>query len=460
MKRGPSILVFVAAWMAAAGIANADCPLPTEPDSAIVEKLVRYSVPPLDCARLRKKFASLDANDPSPASNPTFTFLRSAVPWYWDFIRRDAACARDGDQGILHSTVHDAFREFTGFCAGDAHPENFAIQFNPAPAPPTFGINDPDDAGSAGPVLGDFVRFLVAAKIGNPTTDIGNLIDTYAGALAATGEPVPDSKEYRKLLKKGPKTDEDTLPEGAPLCPTGLATKFREAFVASAARGTIVAPSSRLDCVDVSSSKNSGGSGGLPRYEMRFVEGRGKSAKKSEILVQFKGTQTNATAFYSEAGSGVWGAVDRYRVACKFERGPNATKCPVTALDGKGNGYFMRTKTERAIKLEKIAGDELQPVLRDEAAALGALHRDHLTHPALAKPYAERVRSLRETLVLDAGKLVETVKLTTDSLKRVLADPGKFEAACAAAAAKPVAAPGGAPAPTDSKRIPSAANAH
>src|SRR5665647_1668464 len=139
-------VIFTPFLLLAISSATADqiCPLPNEADPAILANIVRYTVPPLDCVKLKRKIDFW--NPDSGSDNPEFSFLRSVVPWYWDFLRRDQICASQGNKGILSAETHQAMNDFKGFCAGDAHPENFAIQYYPDSAP-TFGINDPDDAG-------------------------------------------------------------------------------------------------------------------------------------------------------------------------------------------------------------------------------------------------------------------------------------------------------------------------
>jgi hypothetical protein len=418
--------------------AETTCPQPNEPDAQIVENLVKYSIPPLTCPTLRKKFVFLnDAKDvPSSAS---FSFFRTAVPWYWDFLRRDRGCEA---KATVRPEIQKVFRDFKGFCVGDAHPENFAIQYNPPPNPTTFGVNDPDDASKNCPVLGDFMRFLVASKIGAstitdaPPADLNALIDKYIASLSSPTPLLPSSKAYGKLLNKGEKGGDNDLPKGGS-CPQPIFEKLSDSYrTLQAVNGFTLEPKPKPeDCRDLEGSKDSGGSGGLARYSIRFYNKKGDSPA-TPIVALFKQTQKNATTFYSDKAEwnsekAVWKADDRYKTACLFERGPTARACPVVN-DGDGRSFQVRTKYERAVKLDKVAPEDLQGLLEDEAANLGNLHGAHFSDPKMLADYITNLTALKGAIKTDSEALSAVVQKTAESLKKTLGPDGSFDATCAA----------------------------
>ncbi|MBS1963280.1 MAG: hypothetical protein JST04_13780 [Bdellovibrionales bacterium] len=401
----------------------AGCTAPNEADPDLIRTIVRTSVPPLTCPSLRTKL-SIPAD-----AEADFQFFRTVVPWYWDFLRRDAACAANKNQGVLRTELHALANDFPGLCAGDPHPENFALQFNPPPAAPTFGVNDPDDAGQSCPVVADLFRFVVGTKLARPDANTKALVDRYVAAVTAPSTGAPRSSAISALAAKGPKDEETDLPASGTPCSkamlAGLTKAYRESLTVSGL--SLEADPTAANCVDVSGQKESGGSGGLPRFAMRVMLKNG-SAPSFPRIVQFKGTQANATAFFRDPPK-PWDARDRYSAACLAERGKDAVPCPVVTPIPGGGSFFVRTKNERTVKFEKLKPDAVQSVYEDEAGALGALHGRSLDS-AKAAEYAKRLRALRDALDVDATAFVETVKKSAAALRSVLAAPGAFEAAC------------------------------
>lgn len=389
------------------------CILPGRADPEIAAKLTSYSVPPLDCGRLHLKYAKLD-----PA-NVEFSFFRTAVPWYWDFLRRDRACA-DRGEGIVRPELHRVMKAYTGLCAGDAHPENFAVLFPPEPAAPTFSVNDPDDATKDGPLLADYFRLVVATKLGMKGANTAAMTAKYIAALEANPPLVPSSPEVARLTKLGA-NEETKLPKGA-TCPPEVFAKLIQSYTVLRAINYVAIDPAPVpaDCVDESAGKPSGGSGGLPRYTIRFSERRG--ARKTPIFVQFKATQKNGPAF-RKAPPEPWNAKDRYLEGCDAERGDAAKPCHVIATDSDGNGFFVRTKSEQGVKLEKIPAGDSQALLEDEAIVLANLHRSNLSASTKLPEYIAALKTVQDAIEVDAGQLAGTTRKTAEAAKAAIATP-------------------------------------
>ncbi|MBC7714051.1 MAG: DUF2252 family protein [Rhizobacter sp.] len=198
------------------------------------------------------------------ASADSFHFLRSFVDYYYDLIPANLKS--------LHLATEAA--RFSGWCAGDAHPENFGtlIQEN---GNIIFSINDMDDSGPC-PVAWDFLRLAVSSKLYMPKLNISSLVSSYQKGLS--GEVVSAPLEIQNLLSAGKKSGEAVNPKD--LDGERLKRKKEMNEVSGEVRNVIVSDLQKLfsskdfeieaiKVIDiVSTSKIGGGSGGLLRYEI------------------------------------------------------------------------------------------------------------------------------------------------------------------------------------------------
>ena len=87
------------------------------------------------------------------ASANTFHFTRSFVDYYYAIIAKNTA----------QLNIAKAASSFTGWCVGDAHPENFGILLQNN-SKSLFSMNDMDDFGPC-PLAYDFLRLLVSSRL-------------------------------------------------------------------------------------------------------------------------------------------------------------------------------------------------------------------------------------------------------------------------------------------------------
>src|SRR5215510_4325387 len=98
------------------------------------------------------------------ASNPFFLY-RALVPLYYKMLA-DGAVQALVPSGAAH-----------GWCAGDAHPENFGALLQ-KDGSVVFSLNDMDDAGPC-PLWADALRFFTAVKLHDKHIDLDPLLNAY-----------------------------------------------------------------------------------------------------------------------------------------------------------------------------------------------------------------------------------------------------------------------------------------
>ena len=206
------------------------------------------------------------------ASVDSFHFLRSFVDYYYKLIPSNAQSLNLG---------HKASR-FSGWCAGDAHPENFGtlLQDN---STVIFGMNDMDDSGPC-LVAYDFLRLLVSSRLYWPQLKLEKTIDFYLRGLDLENVAIPSY--IQSLVKSGQIAGSAVNPKD--IQGNLLKRKKNTIEVTSADRLIIENSlkelflttdfiSENIKVIDVLSKlKEGGGSGGLLRYEILCSLGSGE----------------------------------------------------------------------------------------------------------------------------------------------------------------------------------------
>jgi uncharacterized protein (DUF2252 family) len=192
------------------------------------------------------------------SSADAFHFLRAFVPYFYlEFEANHASLP-----------VLTSLTDVTGWCAGDAHPENFGalLQEN---GKSLFGVNDMDDAGPC-PVILDLARLMVSSRLYNDSIDLSDMIKAYRHGLENKSEDMP--VEISQMLKDSEKKGED--PKKSKVDHKSLVrdSKANEVTskiaseISTAISGRLPRQSTILDMMET--SKVGGGSGGLRRYEV------------------------------------------------------------------------------------------------------------------------------------------------------------------------------------------------
>jgi hypothetical protein len=189
------------------------------------------------------------------ATNP-FLLYRALVPLYYKMLA----------DGAVHALVpSDAAR---GWCAGDAHPENFGALLQ-KDGSVVFSINDMDDAGPC-PLWADALRFFTAVKLHDGHIDLAPLLNAYRDGVEGKTEKLSASvrtlmheaeKGGRDSQKKFVEDDSARLKRGEDI--KDVPREMQEQ-IAQTLHNELPHMRQLLDAARV--KHESGGSGGLQRY--------------------------------------------------------------------------------------------------------------------------------------------------------------------------------------------------
>lgn len=325
------------------------CECTPGPARPLLDQL-RALYPERSKAELETQLAGL-----SEFGNPRLKLLRTFVPLYY---------ARVAANACRIEAVRTLWRH-SGWCAGDAHLENFGALIGPDAKTAVFTLNDIDDAGPC-PLVSDALRFFVSVRLHGD--ELGPLITAYRAGLE--GKPHAYSGPVQALLdesvqkgmasKKGfpaAKSEEG----GKELSPGEL--KELDAAV----RGAYPAGSRLLDAYRL--DRDSGGSAGMRRFEVQ-VQWPGRP---DPVWIEFKETGSPGI---SPLKRGEIPAVSaRARRTLELERGG---KPPVEYQVARVLGMDMllrpRWRGNVGVDLKQIKEKKLPDVLADEAYALGTMH--------------------------------------------------------------------------------------
>jgi hypothetical protein len=315
--------------------------------------------------------------DKLKAAENSYQFLRSFVDYYYLLVK---ANVQQLDELKAPMKAH-------GWCAGDAHPENFgAVLLDDKSS--VFTVNDYDDAGPC-PVVLDAFRLMVAAHIYDSGIDTGKLLDEYADGLEGKSRDVPGVLEdkLKDSEKKG------TEPKGKKIDGKKLVRDDQAREVAPGERRDIdeaLAPvkhafakgATLLDLF--ATEKVGGGSGGLRRYELLYDNGG------SLLHLELKTLATPSVK--AVATSAVPSQKERIETSIGYDMGKHASDFyQVVKVGGKEMLLRPRFKGDLGVDLSKDS--DVEKIIRYEAWLLGTLHAKSLDHP---KDYARDVRAIDE----------------------------------------------------------------
>ncbi|MBU6376488.1 MAG: DUF2252 family protein [Bdellovibrionales bacterium] len=302
------------------------------------------------------------------ASNP-IKFLRAFPPLYYRLV----ALYQDSlPEGVRASM------SFRGWCAGDAHPENFGTLVGENQGP-QFTLLDQDDSGPCS-LASDLLRFLIASLQSLPESfssreTLGRLMDAYFdGAEGRVKLSAPVKKLLEEAAKKSGFDNELRVFEDQAELTSSVTTRERQSI--SKGLSAIFGSVSEVEATRY--AKTSGGSAGLLRYRVRA------RTKKETIVVELKTLGAPAVFFERD---GATPPVDEPRMsdpAFRLKRSLALTApqgrsrfFQVLLLDNVPMLVSPRYRGIRSVDLERDSDGfsrDVIRVLRDEAAVLGSLH--------------------------------------------------------------------------------------
>ena len=293
------------------------------------------------------------------ASEDSFHFLRSFVPYYYGLI--------DKNSSALNITTKT--KKTPGWCAGDAHAENFGILIQENLSQ-KFTINDLDDSGPC-PVTYELLRMLVSSKLYDPSLNIDALINAYKigfsgqllnvpsiiNSLSETartkGTGVNPKKIEGRKLKRNSETRE-VNPNLQILIQSLLESAYR---------------SEELKLLDVvATSKISGGSGGLQRYEILVTN-------KKNVLILLELKELTEPAIVVVKTSEIPRQDLRIKTSLSITQGQNFSHY-YNVFDLEDKTMLLRPKFfgNQGINLKDFSTKENRDLMEYDTYILGKIH--------------------------------------------------------------------------------------
>ncbi len=298
------------------------------------------------------------------ASNNTFKFTRSFVDYYYGLI--------------FHNTdklnlAHQA-SSFSGWCVGDAHPENFGILIQKNNSP-LFSMNDMDDFGPC-PLAYDFLRLLVTSRLYAPDIEIEQIKNSYMAGLAQANLPAPQLiKELAsEAMKLGESIDPKKVEGNKFIRKSGMTEVPTETYkIITNDLGNLFThtdfQSFDLKVLDIiATSKVGGGSGGLSRFEVLCLQ-------NNKDLVHLELKELTIPAIYPVVTTPMPTQNDRITKALTIEQGPQASPYyKVYLINGKMMLLRPKFAGNVGINLSDANLEENKAIINFEAFILGHIH--------------------------------------------------------------------------------------
>ncbi|MBP9681234.1 MAG: DUF2252 family protein [Bacteriovorax sp.] len=302
------------------------------------------------------------------STQDSFLFLRSFVDYYYYLIA--------GNPQAFNLT--EKMGVITGWCVGDAHPENFGILLLEN-RQAIFTMNDMDDSGPC-PVAHDLLRLLVSSRLYSPHIDSTKLISSYKAGLNGKKTLLPDviksmtkssldagveipgnDIKKGKLKRKKSMSEVDTITQSQ--IHLLLTSEFKDEGLAV------------LDIV--ATQKTAGGSAGLKRYEILIT-----NTKKQLIKLELK--ELTIPSIAPIATTIIPDQISRMKKSLQITQGSSFSHYyRVFSINGKS--MLLRPKFGGnigvSLKDSNMADNEL--IIEFEAYILGRLHANSANINAL-----------------------------------------------------------------------------
>ena len=299
------------------------------------------------------------------AAEDSFHFLRSFVDYFYLLVKANAATFK-----IFPSTAH-----VSGWCVGDAHPENFGVVLL-NDGQPLFTMNDMDDSGPC-PIVLDMLRLMVSSRLYEANTKLDNMLDAYTQGLRHKSYDVPSA--VQDLISKAKKRGASPNPNK--VNGNRLVRDDQDAEVSSSLRAQIastvlsVVGSSLAEGAQIidmlATTKVGGGSGGLQRYELLMQNG--------ESLLHLELKEQKQPAIYP-VGTDKLGTAQRIATTLLMDQGSTASVFyKVVQIGSTSMLVRPRFADNVGVSLVKGSASDNKDIVRYEAYTLGVIHSRSLS---------------------------------------------------------------------------------
>ena len=293
------------------------------------------------------------------ATVDSFHFLRSFVDYYFNLIAQN--------DNALH--IVKKAGNYTGWCVGDAHAENFGILLQENGSA-LFTMNDMDDSGPC-PVALDLLRLLVSSRLYMPNIDTQAMINSYLNGLNGKSVTFPNSIKSMNadahnagIQIEAKKLKGNTLKRKESMNEVDSTVKAQITNLLENQNQT-----EHLKVLDmVSTSKIGGGSGGLLRYEVLIT-----NTKKQLIHLELKELTTPAIA--AVATVSIPDQASRMKKALQIDQGSGYSHY-YSVFNIQGKIMLLRPKFagNLGVSLADSSDRENVEIINFESFILGRIH--------------------------------------------------------------------------------------
>ena len=289
------------------------------------------------------------------AAKSAFSFQRTFVDYFYLLVQKN------------ESQLNVAkLKNFSGWCVGDAHPENFGL-LQLQDQSHIFTMNDMDDAGPC-PVFYDVYRLATASQLYSSSISVQQILSSYTKGVSGQSVSVPDTVNSMssKALKRGQVPDPKNL----------VGNKFDPSFgeipdeaTAQEVRSAIALMLPQARVLDIlKTAKVGGGSGGSVRFEVLLQNNA--QLLHLELKQQFK------PSIYPVATQPLDSTQVRLAKTLMTEQGPgHSLLYGYVKIQGMDMLVRPRFWGDEGMKLAKNTDSENEQMIYFEAYVLGQIHR-------------------------------------------------------------------------------------
>lgn len=290
----------------------------------------------------------------------SFQFYRSFVDYFYL-----VTAANQKNLQILSK-----LQSTSGWCVGDAHPENFGVLILQNRSA-LFTMNDMDDAGPC-PVVLDLFRLLIGSQLSNDRIHGDSIIDGYISGLRGDMKKFPAEVNdlMAKSAKKGLAPNPGKVKGKSLVRELGMrelsALELTQIKNLLLSLDPVISP--KVELLDaIATMKLGGGSGGLLRYEVLI------NNFNQRVHLEFK--EQVIPAIYPVATSPLPVLAERISKSIQILQGVNASSY-YQRIKLPDREMLMRPRFygNSNIKFEKKADQDAQELVAFEAYILGKIH--------------------------------------------------------------------------------------
>jgi hypothetical protein len=303
-------------------------------------------------------------------SKDSFHFLRSFVDLFYLVLAKNKS----------NLYISKKLGNISGWCAGDAHPENFGSMLLENEKV-IFSINDMDDSGSC-PVAFDFLRLLVSSKLFDNEIKVENLINAYF--LGLNGKYMPIPQEINDLIKEsqqnGMQIDPKKLQGNLLKRKQGsveVDVEFKKIITQIIEQKLSNEGARVLDIV--SFTKSSGGSAGMERFEILIENSQNK-------LIHLELKELIAPSIYPVATESIPSQSERMKKSLEIDQGQIFSHY-YTVINMNSKDMLLRPKFSGnvGLSLTDYSAAETEEAIAFEAFVLGRIHSETVDMPTYLK---------------------------------------------------------------------------